>query len=172
MEGMPPTTTVWSNWKLWNHVGKRPAQYTLSGPSGQSAPERVVGERRRESVSVFKAVQRRARGWDLLKRSRIATQASVLLGLTGLSGLLAQRLVEVAARGGSELAWQLGQWEVSSVQGPVTSSRSVARKPVPFGRNGRSGLLALAAVEEGRPPRGENAFCRGQRPNLDARGIP
>jgi len=172
MEGMPSTTTVWNNWKCQNLAGKRFAQCTPSGPIGLSALARVVAEPRRESASVFKAVQRRVRGWGLRKRLRIATQVSVLLGLTGPNGLLARRLVEEEARGGSELASQLERWEVSSALGLVTSSRSAARNHVPFGRNGRSGPLALAAVEEARPPRGENAFCRGQMANLDARGIP
>ena len=153
-------------------MGKRSAQCTPSGRSGQSALAHVVVEPRSESASAFKAVQRHARGLDLLKRLRIVTQASVLLGLTGQNGLLAQRLVEEAAREGSELASQRERWEVSSALGLVTSSRSAAPNHVPFGRNGRSGPLALAAVEEARPPRDENAFCRGQMASLDAREIP
>ena len=116
MEGMPSTTTVWSSWKYPNLAGKRFAQSTLSGRNGLSALGRVVGEPRRESESAFRAVQRLVRGWDPLKRLRIATQASALLGQTGPSGRLAPRLVEVAARGGRELVWQLELWEVSSVQ--------------------------------------------------------
>lgn len=153
-------------------MGKRSAQCSPSGPSGLSAPARVVAEPRRESASVFKAVQRRVRGWDPPKRLRIATQASVLLGLTGPNGLLAQRLVEEEAKGGSELASQLERWEVSSALDLVTSSRSVEPNHAPFGRNGRSGPLALAAVEEARPPRDENVFFRDQKENLDAKAIP
>ena len=154
-----------------NRAEKRSARSTPSGRNGPSALGRVVAEPRRESESAFKAVQRRVRGWDPLKRLRIATQASVLLGQTGPNGRLAPRLAEVAARGERELAWQLELWEVSSVQDPVTSSRSAAWNRVPFGRNGRSGPLALAVAEEGKPPRGENAFCRDQkRVNSDARG--
>ena len=154
-------------------MGKRSAQCTPSGRSGQSALAHVVVEPRSESASAFKEAQRHARGLDPLKRLRIATQASVLLGLTGQNGHLAQRLVEEEARGGRELALQLELWEVSSVLGLVTSSRSVAPNLVLFGRNGQSGLHALAAVEEARPPRDENVFYRGhQMANLDAREIP
>ena len=172
MGGMPLTMTAWSPWRSLNHVAKRCVLSIRSGPSGQNVREHVAGEPRGESVNVFKVVQRRARGWDLLKRLRIATLASVLLGLTGLSGLLAQRPAEVAASGGRELAWQPGRWEVSSVLDLGTSSRNVALSRVPFGRNGRSGPLALAAVEEARPPRDENVFFRDQKENLDAKAIP
>ena len=170
MGGMPLTMTAWSPWRSLNHVEKRCVLSIRSGPSGQNVREHVAGEPRGESVNVFKVVQRRARGWDLLKRLRIATLASVLLGLTGLSGLLAQRPAEVAASGGRELAWQPGRWEVSSVLDLGTSSRNVALSRAPFGRNGRSGLLVLAVVGEARPPRGENASYRGQEGNWDARG--